>query len=147
MKKDTLNLLFSTFLFLMFTLAIFEALTFSRLAQFFPLYISIAGSVLTLIYLIKQLFELYKQKEKEGEATKLPILKPLRYIAWIIGYLLLIYIGGLMLATAIFLMVFLIFESKMTFLQTSISVVVVLVGVSALSSALNIYWPTNILGF
>lgn len=49
MNKDVLNLSFSAFLFLLFTLAMVEALTFSKLAQFFPLYISIAGSALTLI--------------------------------------------------------------------------------------------------
>jgi len=146
MSKDIANIIFSAFLFLLFTLAMVEALTFSQLAQFFPLYISIAGSALSLIYLITQLITFYKQKAAQGEQIKLPILKPLRYIGWVLGYLLLIYIGGLLLATAIFLFIFLIFESKMTFLQTSISVIVVLVGVSVLSSALNIYWPTNILG-
>ncbi|MBR3120291.1 MULTISPECIES: hypothetical protein [Oceanobacillus] len=146
MNKDYLNLIFSGFLFILFTLAIIEALTFSKLAQFFPLYISIAGSVLTLIYLITEVYKLYKQKVKEGEQIKISLLAPLRYIGWILGYLVLIYIGGLMLATAIFLILFLILESRMNFIHTGISIIAVLIGISLLSSALDIYWPTNLLG-
>lgn len=146
MNKDVLNLSFSAFLFLLFTLAMVEALTFSKLAQFFPLYISIAGSALTLIYLITELIAFYKRKARGGEQIKFSLLHPLRYIGWVLIYLALIYTGGLLLATALFLAVFLIVESKLTYLQTGISVIVVLVGISVISSALNIYWPSNLLG-
>lgn len=147
MSKDVLNLTFSGFLFLLFTLATIEALTFSKLAQFFPLYISVAGSVLTLIYLIIELIVFFRMRSAEGQQIKISLTKPLRYIGWILIYLVLIYIGGLLLATGIFLSIFLIVESKLTYIQTGISVIVVLVGVSVLSSALNIYWPSNLLGF
>lgn len=146
MSKDILNLTFSAFLFILFTFAMLEALTFSKLAQFFPLYISIAGSVLTLIYLITQLIDLYKQKTADGQKVEIPILKPLRYIGWILGYLLLIYIAGMLIATALFLLVFLKVESNLTLLQTIISVTIILVGILIISPALNIYWPTNLLG-
>lgn len=146
MSKDILNLTFSAFLFILFTLSMIEALTFSKLAQFFPLYISIAGSVLTLIYLITQLIDLYKQKTADGQKVEIPILKPLRYIGWILGYLLLIYIAGMLIATALFLLVFLKVESNLTLLQTIISVTIILVGILIISPALNIYWPTNLLG-
>ncbi|WP_194165518.1 tripartite tricarboxylate transporter TctB family protein [Oceanobacillus sp. CFH 90083] len=146
MNKDYLNLIFSGFLFILFTLAWIEALTFSKLGQFFPLYISIAGSILTFIYLLNQLLIIYKQKKREGNEIKIPLWQPLKYIGWILGYLLLIYIGGLMAATAIFLILFLIFESKMKFVSAGISVICVLIAVSLLSSALDIYWPTNLLG-
>lgn len=147
MNKEYLNLIFSGFLFIAFTFSTIESLTFSKLAQFFPLYISIAGSVLTFIYLITQIYTVYKQKGENGEQFNIPLLKPLRYIGWVIGYLIFIYIGGLMFATAIFLALFLTIESRMSYVQTGISIVIVLIGVTLLSSALDIYWPTNLLGF
>lgn len=79
MSKDVLNLYFSIFLFILFSLAMIEALTFSKLAQFFPLYISIAGSVLTFIYLITEVIAFYRRKTAAGEQIKLSILRPLRY--------------------------------------------------------------------
>lgn len=146
MNKDILNLIFSAFLFILFIFTTIEALTFTRLAQFFPLYISIAGAFLTLIYLVTKIIA-YRKQQTEGRSTQtVPVLKPLRYIGWILGYLVLIYIGGLLLATAVFLFIFLFFESKMTLIKTSVSVVAVLVGISFLSSALDIYWPTNLFG-
>ncbi|CEI82504.1 hypothetical protein J18TS1_29210 [Oceanobacillus oncorhynchi subsp. incaldanensis] len=147
MNKDYLNLIFSGFLFSLFTFTLIEALTFSKLAQFFPLYISVAGVILTFVYFIAQVFTIYKQQKKEENQTILPLLQPLKYIGWVIGYLLLIFIGGLLLATVIFLFTFLIFESKMKLLSAGISVVFVLICVSLLSSALDIYWPTNLIGF
>ncbi|WP_424475251.1 hypothetical protein [Oceanobacillus kimchii] len=147
MNKEYLNLIFSGFLFITFTFAIIESITFSKLAQFFPLYISIAGSALTFIYLISQIYIVYKQKVENVKQFNISLLKPLRYIGWVIGYLILIYIGGLMLATAIFLALFLTIESRMSYLQTSISILIVLFGVTLLSYALDIYWPTNLLGF
>ncbi|WP_080875365.1 hypothetical protein [Oceanobacillus timonensis] len=147
MNRDYLNLIFSGFLFLLFTLTLIEALTFSQLAQFFPLYISIAGAILTFIYFITQVLTIYKQKKEEGNVTIIPLLQPLKYIGWIVGYLLLVFLTGLLLATTIFLFIFLIFESKMKLISAGISVACVLIGISLLSSALDIYWPTNLLGF
>ena len=146
MKKETMELLFTTFLFILFTIAMFDAMTFSKLARFFPLYISVAGTALSLIYLIRQIVTIIRNKGITGTEV-FSFARPLRYIGWILAYLLLIYITGLLPATAIFLFSFLILESGMTLIRSGISVIVVLVAISSLSSALGIYWPSNLLGF
>lgn len=146
MKKETLELLFTAFLFLLFSVAMFDAMTFSKLARFFPLYISVAGTVLSLIYLIRQIVTIIRNKGITGSDI-ISFSRPLRYIGWILAYLLLIYIAGLLPATSIFLFSFLILESGMNTIRSGISVIVVLVAISSLSSALGIYWPTNLLGF
>src|SRR5699024_11221786 len=116
MNKSLANILFTAFIFILFTAAAFEALTFSRLAQFFPLYISIAGSVLALIYLIKIIIAHIKETSPEERYEQLQILKPFRYIEWVLAYLLLMYVYGMFIASTVFLFVFLICESNITIL-------------------------------
>lgn len=145
MNKNLLDLVFTGFLFVIFSLAAVGALEFSRLAQFFPLYVSVAGAVFSGIYLLKQLIQFLRTRTEE-EREIISFTKPLRYIAWFLGYIGLIYVSGLLVATAVFLFTFLIVESKMTVLKTSLSVVAVLGLVSIVSSLLGIYWPQNILG-
>lgn len=146
MNKNIANIIFTTFIFILFTAAAIDALTFSRLAQFFPLYISAAGAILSFIYLIKIIIEHIKHTSPDDRNERLLIVKPLKYIAWIIGYLMLIYIVGMLIATGIFLFIFLILESKMKVLSSILAVSVMLVLITYLSAAIDIAWPTSLLG-
>ncbi|WP_462420280.1 tripartite tricarboxylate transporter TctB family protein [Salinicoccus sp. Marseille-QA3877] len=146
MNKALANILFTGFIFLLFTVAWVEATTFSRLAQFFPLYISMAGSILSLVYLIKTIIDYRKETTAEERGEHVLILMPFRYIGWVIGYLIMMYIFGFLISTSIFLFVFLIFESKMKVIESMVSVAIVLVVVSYLSAAINIAWPSSLLG-
>lgn len=146
MNKALANILFTGFIFLLFTFAWVEAMTFSRLAQFFPLYISIAGSILSLVYLIKTIIDYRKETSSEERKEHVLILMPFRYIGWVIGYLIMMYIFGFLISTSVFLLVFLIFESKMKVIESMISVAIVLVVVSYLSAAINIAWPSSLIG-
>ncbi|WP_353625755.1 tripartite tricarboxylate transporter TctB family protein [Bacillus sp. JCM 19041] len=121
-----------------------SALEFSRLAQFFPLYVSVAGTGFCGIYLILLIVR-YK-RESRAEEERLSFLKPLSYIGWIVGYIGLIYIAGMLIATTVFLFAFLLLESNMTWIRSAVSVVCVLVLISAASALLGVYWPTNLLG-
>ncbi|WP_059103066.1 hypothetical protein [Shouchella shacheensis] len=145
MNKDILNVLFTGFLFVLFSLAALSALEFSRLAQFFPLYVSVAGAAFSGIYFVMQLICYLRIRDEEGKNFFF-FGKPFRYIAWFLGYLVLIYLSGLLVATTVFLFTFLILESKVTFLKTSFSVAAVLGMLSIASSLLGIYWPQNVLG-
>lgn len=146
MNKALANILFTAFIFLLFTFAWVEATTFSRLAQFFPLYISIAGSIVSLVYLIKTIIDYRKETTAEERHEHVLILLPFRYIGWVIGYLIMMYIFGFLISTSIFLFVFLIFESKMKIIESMVSVAIVLFVVSYLSAAINIAWPSSLLG-
>ncbi|ALA52232.1 tripartite tricarboxylate transporter TctB family protein [Shouchella clausii] len=145
MTKDLLNIGFTSFLMLVFGFAVFGALQFSRLAQFFPLYVSIAGTVCTAIYLVVLIIR-YRKENASSSRAVVSIARPLRYMAWLLGYIAFIYLVGMLIATSLFLVAFLMFESKMPFIKTALSVAIVLIGISAASSLLGVYWPTNLLG-
>ncbi|GAF21925.1 MULTISPECIES: tripartite tricarboxylate transporter TctB family protein [Shouchella] len=144
MNKDILNIIFTLFLCIVFGSAAILALGFSRLAQFFPLYVSVAGTILSIIYLIVLLIH-YNKNRTEHE--RISFIKPLRYIGWIVGYIGVIYVFGMFIATSLFILSFLLIETTMVWWKTIISVVCVLVAISTASSLLGVYWPTNILGF
>lgn len=103
MNKDILNIIFTLFLCIVFGSAAILALGFSRLAQFFPLYVSVAGTILSIIYLIVLLIH-YNKNRTEHE--RISFIKPLRYIGWIVGYIGVIYVFGMFIATSLFILSF-----------------------------------------
>ncbi|WP_158738036.1 tripartite tricarboxylate transporter TctB family protein [Alteribacillus sp. YIM 98480] len=145
MNKEKLNVIFTFSIFIVFVWAAITALTFSRLAQFFPLYVSVAGSILSGFYLFSEIIKRFKQKEK-GEKVRVPIIRPCIYIAWVIGYILLIYLIGLLLASTIFLIAFLVVESKFAIFKALYSTGIAVGVIIVLSTLLNISWPQSLIG-
>ncbi|WP_431801588.1 tripartite tricarboxylate transporter TctB family protein [Halobacillus andaensis] len=144
MTKQTLNLIFTFCIFIVFVWGAFTALTFSRLAQFFPLYVSIAGSIVSGIYLVKEVIKIRKQKD-QGSHPKVLIIKPIIYTGWIVGYVITISLVGLFIASTIYLISFLLIESKFTFFKALYSTGIALVLITVLSNLLNIAWPQSVL--
>ncbi|MCP3028744.1 tripartite tricarboxylate transporter TctB family protein [Halobacillus sp. A5] len=144
MTKQTLNLIFTFCIFIVFVWAAVTALTFSRLAQFFPLYVSIAGSIVSGIYLVKEVVKIMKQKD-QGSHPKVLIVKPIIYTGWIVGYVITISLFGLFIASTIYLIAFLLIESKFTFFKALYSTGIALVIITVLSNLLNIAWPQSVL--
>ncbi|MDV2886592.1 tripartite tricarboxylate transporter TctB family protein [Alkalihalophilus pseudofirmus] len=146
MSRLLASTLFSFFLFVFFVLFALEAATFSRLAQFFPYYISITGAVLSFIYTTIQMRELIKQRESKEELMTLKIKRPLKYLVWLIGYVVLVYIAGIIVASVLFLAAFLYVESRFSVIKTVMSISVVVTGLMLFSNFMNLYWPNNLLG-
>ncbi|MFG6150320.1 tripartite tricarboxylate transporter TctB family protein [Halobacillus sp. B23F22_1] len=144
MNKQTLNVIFTFCIFIVFIWGAFTALTFSRLAQFFPLYVSIAGSIVSGIYLVKEVIKIRKQKD-QGSHPKVLIIKPIIYTGWIVGYVITISLVGLFVASTIYLISFLLIESKFTFFKALYSTGIALVLITVLSNLLNIAWPQSVL--
>ncbi|GGJ76434.1 tripartite tricarboxylate transporter TctB family protein [Virgibacillus salexigens] len=144
MTKQTLNVIFTFCIFIVFVWAAVTALTFSRLAQFFPLYVSIVGSILSGIYLVREVVKIIKQKEQDSH-PKVLIVKPIIYTGWIVGYVITIYLVGLFVASTIYLIAFLLVESKFTFIKALYSTGIALVIITVLSNLLNIAWPQSVL--
>ncbi|WP_101845166.1 tripartite tricarboxylate transporter TctB family protein [Halobacillus sp. Marseille-P3879] len=144
MTKQTLNLIFTFCIFIVFVWGAFTALTFSRLAQFFPLYVSIAGSIVSGIYLVKEVIKIRKQKD-QGSHPKVLIIKPIIYTGWIVGYVITISLVGLFIASTIYLISFLLIESKFPFFKALYSTGIALVIITVLSNLLNIAWPQSVL--
>lgn len=148
MTKEMKSILFTSFLFILFCLMALEANTFVDKAKFFPFFVAIGAAFLSFVSIILQTIDFRKgSKDKQSDEEESGELKEvLRYVFWIVGFIALIYIIGLMLATIIFLLVFLLIESKFRVVTTIFSTALVIGGLLLISNILNLYWPTGLLG-
>ncbi|WP_176465895.1 hypothetical protein, partial [Virgibacillus sp. 7505] len=73
-------------------------------------YVSIAGTVCTAIYLVVLIIR-YRKENASSSRVVVSIARPLRYMAWLLGYIAFIYLVGMLIATSLFLVAFLMFES------------------------------------
>ncbi|MFB5662272.1 tripartite tricarboxylate transporter TctB family protein [Alteribacillus sp. HJP-4] len=147
MDKKFASILFSAFLMIVFIYTAWTANEFTRLAKYFPFYISIIGALFCFLYTLIQIKNWRKAKKQEGDREVLRWRRPLIYTCWLLGYVLLIYIAGLMAATAVFLGAFLYYESKIKLWKTAATTAFVLVAVNVFSMYMNLYWPDNLLGW
>lgn len=146
MAKAKYSIYFSLFLTVIFTLAVIDAMTFAKLARFFPLYIAIIAvffSLLDLIFNIRNYINLKKVKQKEDEEEVDGVGK---YILWIVGYIVGIYLLGFIIATLIFLIIFLFFETKFGVIKTALGVGITLAIILSFGNIMNLYWPKGLLG-
>lgn len=145
MRQQKLSLSFSIFIFIIFCFAAWKSLSFAELARFFPLYISVAGAVLTLVHIIISSINIVrnKQDEKSGKLEELGSV--FKYIVWVIGYIILIFVIGFLPATVVFLFAFLLKESKFGIIKTVIGVALTMSIILLFSNLMNLYWPTGII--
>ena len=69
----------------------------------------------------------------------------LKYLLIIIGFLVLIYIFGIFVGTAIYLFCFLYFETKFGLVKSIISVAIVIGFIMIFGDVMNLYWPKSLL--
>jgi hypothetical protein len=144
MNKEKLSLIFSIGFFILFSLMAWEALSFKELARFFPQYIAIGAAVLSLFDIFFKIKKLQKIKQ-ENEPLHGNLAAVMKYILWIFGYLIMIYLVGLVLATIIFLAGFLMVEAKLSLVKTGLSVGVVIILIMFFGDVMKLYWPRSLL--
>lgn len=156
MSKRIFSLVFTLFLFVIFTWAAIEANNFSDLASFFPLFTAIIAANLALVSSIIQAINIYRVKkgtltesEQEEEAVELQSEEAslgtiFYYVGWVAGYVLIIYLFGLLIATAVFLIAFFIIESRFKIWKTLLFTAVVITLIISFGNLMNLYWPTGI---
>lgn len=151
------SLVFTLFLFVVFTLAAIEANNFTNLASFFPLFTAIIAANLALISSIIQGINIYKLKkgiinesdakdnaiELESENASLGLI--FYYVGWVVGYVLIIYLLGLIIATIIFLVLFFTIESKFKVWKTLLATAIVITLIISFGNLMNLYWPTGVI--
>ncbi len=143
-----LSLGFGIFILLLFVTTGIAGLGFQRLAMYYPVTVSLIGTLLSLIYVIQQVNQLRKPVEASREdPDMLPFDKAFVYLAWFIGYILLISVVGLMVSTACYLGVFLYFQAKMRWWGVLISIASALLVLNLISQVMNLYWPRSLLGW
>ena len=150
MKTKRNSLIFTFILFVFFCWAAIEANTFSDKASFFPLFTAIISANVSLISFILQLIQ-YVRKRKAGvsasdeEDTETPISNILYYLGWIAGYVVLIYLIGLIWSTLIFLLAFFLIESKFKVWKAALFSVIVVTIIISFGNLMNLYWPEGLI--
>lgn len=145
MNKEKVSLVFSVFVFLLFCWVAIEALSFRELARFFPFYISIIGAILMFIDIIVTVVKMMKNRERSNEPLHENLPVAFKYLIIIVSYLVLIYLVGIFVGTAIYLFAFLYFETRLGLLKTTISVALVVAGIMVFGDVMNLYWPKSLL--
>ena len=143
MNKAIVQLTFTTFLFFFFIYTAVEATSFKQTAKYFPLYISIVAIVILLIEIIRQVIKLRETKQK-GEQFHPNMKGAMKYILFLIVYAVLVYLIGIVLASAIYVFVFLYYIAKMRLINTIITVGILVALLMTFEDVMNLYWPTSV---
>lgn len=122
-----------------------ESSSFPSKAGVYPWAVGVLGVVLVVVEIILTLTRKSKASEDVDEVSQLGVVNVLGkvgpYLLWLAGYYLLIYLFGLVVASALFVFAFLSLVAKARWylaLGAAGVLVAFLLGVSEL---LNLYWP------
>lgn len=143
MKKSHASLLFLSVCFIAFLWLAIEANSFPAQARHFPFYIAVLAGVLTLIALVQQIIEV--RKSQSNELFHENIGRVLRYMGWIIGFIVAIYLIGLILAAVLYLLLFLFIEAKIGILKTIAFTAVTITAMFLITNFMDLNWPSSLL--
>ena len=141
------QILFSLFIGLIFLSALILSQQFPDTARRFPR----AITLISLIFLLIQLIKVWlNKKDYAATVTDKGIVAQFRkiapYILWIIGFYGLIALIGLVFASAIFIVVFLLRYADMKWYFALLSAVVVVALMLLIGDLLSLRWPFGLLG-
>ncbi|WP_059103055.1 tripartite tricarboxylate transporter TctB family protein [Shouchella shacheensis] len=146
MTKRGYYFIFSGLLFALFAWAIWESLEFQPIARYYPMYIGIAAASLIVLDVSLQIQKNRKSvpAEEEEETSTVNGKSSLLYVAWIIGYLILIYTLGFVVATGLFLISFLKVEAKFNWLKSVFFTLIAIGIIFLFREFMTTYWPTGL---
>lgn len=162
--RDWLRIGFDIFVVLLFLYTMIEAMSFSRLARYLPLYASMAGLATGLLLLAVDLrrtisnggtgvswsagledYNTHDTVDRVAESQKLKLTA--FYMLLIVGYVGLAALLGLPLASVIFLAVFLRFDAGMGLVGIAFSITGLIIALWLLTHFLALRWPANLMGW
>ena len=161
--RDRLRIAFDVFVLSLFAYAAYQALGFSRLARYMPLYVSVAGIGLTSLLLVLDSVRLlraprppageagalehYHEAPLPREAETAQMKRVALYLGWMLAYIGLIRVIGLPTASAVFLAAFLRFDARMTLGGIALSVTAMVGALLLMRQVMNLRWPSNLMGW
>lgn len=163
--RDRLRLGFGLFIVCFFAFAAFDAWDFSRRARYMPLYVSVAGLVLTSLLVALDLWRLRTLAGREAPRRRVAIedvaaeemfsaaeerqrfRSTAYYLLWMLGYAAAIALFGMPVASGLFLAIFLLIEARMKLPGTALCVAGMLAGLLGLTHLMHLRWPSNLLGW
>jgi hypothetical protein len=156
---SVLRFAFTTLLVVTFAWVILEARGFPTQAAIFPLTVGSAGLALAVMTVVID-FRRYRLEGSAvgGDAPSTASTaayepgSPIgyvfgragKYLLWMIGYLALMFIIGLVAAAAVFVTAFLFFEAKVKLRYLWLAPVAVVGLLLTLANAVNLFWPRSL---
>ena len=138
------QIIFTALIALVFAAALWLSQDFPSSGRRFPRLICIAALIISGIQLLRLLF--FKQGLlQKGSGVVSQFLKVYPYIFWILGYYLLIFVFGFIIASALFIVAFLISYGKMRWYMAVLATVVVVALVFFLGDILSLRWPNGLI--
>ncbi len=154
-SKAVASLVISTSFLVLMVGALLLSLQFKAVSAWFPLFVSISGSTLSLIAVIVDIYALRKrasgdldqtQEEEEADPISASTLRGLlRHVSWLVGFGLALFLFGAPLAIAGWLAAFVRFESRESWLRVILSALVACGVVIAFSAAFGLALPRGAL--
>lgn len=141
---------FTLFIVALFVFTAYEAIGLSFLAQVFPAGIATVGLIAAVAVLWPQLrgnrassavFDGEDERKQEDDGP----VGPVRYIAWLAGFVGLIAVAGYFIALLVFFVAFLKFVAKISWLKTAALTLLAAAIILSLASALNMQLPGGLL--
>jgi hypothetical protein len=136
-----------------------EAASFTTLARYAPQTAGAAATVLLTAVVVREALRLaryspetaagygrtieYVEDDDSGVTTEI-LITSLKYLAWLVGFVVVIWLLGLVLAAPIFLAVFLLVDAKSSLAFTAVSIVAVLL-IMWLFGNIGFTWPAGVL--
>lgn len=145
MTRNRQYILFSILLLVIFSWAVWDSIDFQPIARHYPLYLGSAAIILIIIDLV-----LYIRTEKENSennnsdiSDSIEWKSSLKYIAWIVGYLITMYVFGFIISTTLFLLFFLKLEAKMNWLKSILVPIGIIIIVMMFNEFVGVNWPSG----
>ena len=152
---------FDSMALLLFLWMAYEARDFARLARVFPLTISLIAVVLGSVNLGMSIWR-YRTEgvligtdapktavaqggEGDDALVVSGVLRALYYLGWTLGYALLIWLIGLVVATLVFVVVFLLVEAKASWVLISVGGTATVGVLLLISEVMDLAWPDSLI--
>lgn len=139
-----------------------EALDFRDRARYMPLYGSVFAAVLATGNLVVDVLRwrrlgtavagdalptaaVTEDDTDEGGTAGQALAGAAYYLGWVVGYIALIWVAGLIPATVVFLAGFLTFVARARWVLVVVGTATTVVALIAISEVMNLYWPSSLL--
>ncbi len=145
--KTIEQIIFLGLVFIIFAWAAYSALEFPTQAQTFPWFVALGAMGITVAELISFLIT-QRQAEKaddSGNSISPKIGGILPYLAWLLAYYGAIYVLGMVFASGIFVLLFLLIPGKMKWYWAVIAAVLVIVFLISMEDVMNLRWPRSVI--
>lgn len=143
------QLIFTFFVGAVFIGAAILSFAFPESARRFPLTVTILSALFVVIQILKLYLNTKQEDTKEDASNQKTVLsqgkKIAPYIIWILGFYLLIYIVGFVIASGIFVFAFLLTQAKLRWYFALISAAIVVAGILFLGDLLSLKWPFGLI--